>query len=233
MSQLLKPLVSVERPAEGGSKWSSHPVTRLAVGAAVAGLLVFLHQHSPGKGALRRGLRCAGGSQDSCARRSASSARCWSPLAPPPASARLPAPSGGPPPPPCLPLLQPRWPRRRGACRTRSCSGWACSATDTRHALPCSKHRGEAACLPGVQSACHRRRRAGNAIDTPFRPPLLSQRLEGNAPPNATANATAAGEGSAAAAAEADLQQEAEGAAEAADVDAGDAAAGEEGHAEL
>lgn len=53
--QLFKPLISVEVPAEGASKWSHHPLTRLAVAAAVGGLLFFLHSHSPDKGE-RRGV---------------------------------------------------------------------------------------------------------------------------------------------------------------------------------
>ena len=55
ITQLLKPLVSFERPAEGSSKWANHPLTRLAVAGALGGLLFALHRHSPDKGARRGG----------------------------------------------------------------------------------------------------------------------------------------------------------------------------------
>lgn len=59
ITQLLKPLVSFERPAEGASKWANHPLSRLAVAAALAGVLLVLHRHSPDKGA-RAGLGWGG-----------------------------------------------------------------------------------------------------------------------------------------------------------------------------
>lgn len=51
ITQLHKPFISVERPAaDAPRKWANHPLTRLAVGAAVAGLLYVLYSHAPDKG---------------------------------------------------------------------------------------------------------------------------------------------------------------------------------------
>lgn len=47
VSQIFKPLISLERPAEGASKWANHPLTRLGVGAALGGLVYLLYSHSP------------------------------------------------------------------------------------------------------------------------------------------------------------------------------------------
>ena len=57
-TQILKPLVALQRPTEGASRWSNHPLTRLAVLAAISGLLVRLYAHSPDKGEYRV---CVGG----------------------------------------------------------------------------------------------------------------------------------------------------------------------------
>lgn len=56
ISQILKPLMSVQQPAES-SKWGSHPLTRVAVGALAAGFLFMLYRQSPDKGARLAGLR--------------------------------------------------------------------------------------------------------------------------------------------------------------------------------
>lgn len=51
ITQLHKPFISVERPApDAPRKWANHPLTRLAVGGAVAGLLYVLYSHAPDKG---------------------------------------------------------------------------------------------------------------------------------------------------------------------------------------
>lgn len=47
ITQIFKPLLSVQHPAENASKWSSHPLTRVAVGAALGGFLYVLYSHSP------------------------------------------------------------------------------------------------------------------------------------------------------------------------------------------
>ena len=57
ITQILKPLVSLQRPAEGASRWSNHPLTRLAVLAAISGLLVRLYAHAPDKGECRACVR--------------------------------------------------------------------------------------------------------------------------------------------------------------------------------
>lgn len=60
ITQLHKPFISVERPAaDAPRKWANHPLTRLAVGAAVAGLLYVLYSHAPDKG--ERQTSAAGG----------------------------------------------------------------------------------------------------------------------------------------------------------------------------
>ena len=57
ITQVLRPLVSVQHPGEGASKWNNHPLTRLAVAAALAGLLSVLYRHSPDKGMRGRALQ--------------------------------------------------------------------------------------------------------------------------------------------------------------------------------
>ncbi|KAL4437010.1 hypothetical protein ABPG75_004149 [Micractinium tetrahymenae] len=53
ITQLHKPFVSVKRPAaDAPRKWSNHPLTRLAVGAAAAGLLYVLYSHAPDKASI-------------------------------------------------------------------------------------------------------------------------------------------------------------------------------------
>lgn len=53
ITQLHKPFISVERPAaDAPRKWANHPLTRLAVGAAVAGLLYVLYSHAPDKASI-------------------------------------------------------------------------------------------------------------------------------------------------------------------------------------
>ena len=50
LNQLLKPLVEVE--SSDPSHWGSHPLVRLGVGAALAGVLYVLYAHAPDKGGL-------------------------------------------------------------------------------------------------------------------------------------------------------------------------------------
>ncbi|GAB4817971.1 hypothetical protein N2152v2_005017 [Parachlorella kessleri] len=52
LNQLLKPLVEVE--ASDPSHWGSHPLVRLGVGAALAGVLYVLYAHAPDKGSVAR-----------------------------------------------------------------------------------------------------------------------------------------------------------------------------------
>ena len=59
LSQIFRPLVSVESPAEGGG-WGSHPLTRLGVGTALAGVLYVLYSHAPDKGGSASFFWCGG-----------------------------------------------------------------------------------------------------------------------------------------------------------------------------